>query len=252
VSTGPAGRSWRDGASKDEMREIDRRAEQEYGLTPFLLMEVAGLAVARVARRLVEETTRGGRVAVLTGPGNNGGDGMVAARRLSAWGTQLEVITSYPLEDAKGLSRTQLEILEALGLDVHPWDGTLPSADLLVDALLGFGSSGEPRGWVAEMIDSANQSGLPILSVDVPSGLDCDSGEPAAVSVRARATVTLALPKIGMLVDEAQPYLGDLYLADIGIPPQLLAEIGIDGDGLFADDDIMALEEEDVAEVDLR
>ena len=169
---------------------------------------------------------------------------MVAARRLSAWGAQLEIITSYPLEDAKGISRTQLEILEAIGMDVHPWDGTLRSVDLLVDALLGFGASGEPRGNVAEMIDSANQSGLPILSVDVPSGLDCDIGEPASICVRARATVTLALPKMGMLVDQAQAYLGDLSLADIGIPPQLLAEIGIDGEGLFANDDIMMLEEE--------
>ncbi len=250
------------------MRKIDRLAEERYGISSFILMEVAGLAVARVARDLLKPPISDRAIVILAGPGNNGGDGLVAARRLAGWGAEVAVFTSYELDHARGLSERQVELATGAGVSVEPWtvsenedeegepgdieevdveaevsaDATdLGTYDLVIDALLGFGATGPPREPVAEMIEAANESGAPILALDVPSGLDAASGEAADPAVRAKATVTLALPKTGLVGGLARSHVGFLYLADIGVPWPLLAEVGVDPDGLFAEDDIMML-----------
>ena len=249
------------------MREIDRLAEERYGIQDLVLMEVAGLAVGRVARDLLKPPISERAIVILAGPGNNGGDGLVAARRLLGWGAGVAVFTSYQLDQARGLSARQIEIATGAGVGVESWAvsdydvdsdpdqieeveaddevsadaADLRDYDLVIDALLGFGASGPPRSPVAEMIEAANESGTPILALDVPSGLDAATGEAASPCVEARATVTLALPKTGLLLDAARKHVGLLYLADIGVPWPLLADLGIEAEGLFAEDDIMIL-----------
>lgn len=233
--------SWRSGISPRQMREIDRLAEEEYGLTPALLMEVAGLAAARVARIILGPSTAGRSISILAGPGNNGADGLVAARRLCGWGAEVAVLTSYNIDSARGLSETQLELATAAGVSVEAWQGAMLGADLVIDALLGFGALGDPRGNVAGMIDAATRSRRPILALDVPSGLDPETGLPSSTCVEAAATVTLGLAKTGLLTDAARPFVGRLFLADIGLPRPLLARLGVDCEGLFEGDDIVEL-----------
>jgi NAD(P)H-hydrate epimerase len=232
--------SWRDGVTPQQMREIDRLAEERYGITSLQLMEVAGLAVARVARRLLPTPVSDRTIAVLAGPGNNGGDGLVAARRLAGWGLNVTVLTAYEPAEARGLSTTQVGSAAAAGVAIRRWD-RLASSDLVVDAMLGFGATGAPRQPIAEMIAAANRSGAPILALDVPSGLDAGTGILAEPTVAATATLTLALPKTGLLVPDARPVVGRLFLADIGVPPRLLSDLGVDSAGLFAEDDIIEL-----------
>ena len=224
------------------MREIDRAAEEDYGISPLQLMEVAGLATARVARRLIGSPLTGLRVSILTGPGNNGGDGLVAARRLAGWGARVTALTSYPPAEARGLSETQARSAVRAGVVVREWQRQLDTPDLIIDALLGFGAHGAPRGAIAEMISASSGGETAVLAVDLPSGLDADSGDAAIECVIASATITLALPKTGLLAPAAGKYVGRLFIADIGVPPALLAGHGIDIAGLFERDDIVELE----------
>lgn len=235
-------RDWRLGVTPAEMRQVDELAEKEYGLAPPLLMEVAGLATARVARMIIDGATRGSAVTVLAGPGNNGSDGMVAARRLAGWGAQVTVLTSYDPAEARGLAVAQLRALSAAGLKVEAWSPAAElGADLLIDALLGFGAGGAPRGRIADIIEATAQSEAPILALDLPSGLEAETGEAAATCIRASATVTLALAKTGLLTGQARGCVGTLYLADIGIPRTLLRRLGIDTAGLYEEGDLVRM-----------
>src|SRR5947209_10259330 len=149
------------------MREVDRLAEAEYGIAPLQLMEVAGLQTARVAREMVGPRLEGRAVCILTGKGNNGGDGLVAARRLAGWGPTVTVMTSYPLAAAAGLSLGQLLAARAAGVECREWVSDAPpgGCDLYVDALLGFGASGAPRGVVAEMVAFLADAPVPALAL---------------------------------------------------------------------------------------
>ncbi|MFN2462383.1 MAG: NAD(P)H-hydrate epimerase [Candidatus Dormibacteria bacterium] len=231
-------RSWRLGVTPDEMREIDRIAEADFAIQPLQLMEVAGLQVARAAARLCDGVA-GKTMCILAGKGNNGADGLVAARRLAGWGARVEVLTSYPLDEASGMSAGHLRTLRKSSVVLRPWAGVLPAADLYVDALLGFGSRGAPRGSVEQMIGA-----LPpgeVLAVDVPSGLDAGTGDIPGACVRAEQTVTLALTKVGLLAPAAASHVGLLLLADIGVPRELIAGLGIDTAGLFETSDLEVL-----------
>lgn len=244
------------------MRAIDRLAEESYGLAPGLLMEVAGLATARVARMLLDPPVAARTVVILAGPGNNGADGLVAARRLAGWGIGVAVFTSFDPDQARNLTRGQLDAADAAGVSVESWQteenveagvetetpeeisadaADLGTYDLVIDALLGFGASGEPRGTVAAMIAAAAGCGRPVLALDVPSGIDPDDGTPSTNPLTATATVTLALPKTGLLTDVGRPFVGRLFLADIGIPRPLLDGLGINPEGLFESDDILEM-----------
>jgi NAD(P)H-hydrate epimerase len=119
-----------------------------------------------------------------------------------------------------------------------PW----PEADVILDALLGYSASGAPRPPLDQLVRSANKSGTPILALDIPTGLDPDNGRPSDPTIRAAATLTLALPKAGLLADGARDYVGELWLADLGIPPSLYGELGLEVPAdLFSKDDIIRL-----------
>ena len=130
--------------------------------------------------------------------------------------------------------------MRVLGLEARA-TADLAQADLIVDALIGYGLTGSPRPEVAGWIDRANAAQRPILALDTPSGLDVTTGIPSQPCVRASATLTLALPKIGLLAETARPYVGQLYLADIGVPPEVYQQMGLSVPPVFASEEIVAL-----------
>ncbi|MBI2915204.1 MAG: NAD(P)H-hydrate dehydratase [Firmicutes bacterium] len=215
-----------------EMRELDRRCADDFGISGLMLMENAGVAVARQGARMLGNV-QGRKIYVFAGTGNNGGDGFVAARHLSNWGARVRVFLAGEEESVKGDAATNLAILKRMGIDLMSADeGSLPRirlaagiADLTIDSILGTGARGEPRGLIPALIESMNQNSGPVLSVDLPSGLDADSGSTGAYCVRATATVTLGAPKLGTVLYPGASYTGDLYVADIGIPLSLPAQL---------------------------
>ncbi len=209
-----------------EMVEVDRSMVEDFGIDLPRMMENAGRALALLARaRFFDGDVTGHRVAVLAGAGGNGGGGLVCARRLSAWGADVEVHVSRPASEIAGVPGEQLAMLQRMGVPAHePCDTPgIEHVDLVIDALIGYSLHGAPRGTTLALIDAANLALAPVLALDVPSGLDATSGETPGVAVIADGTMTLALPKIGLSAPTAEPYVGELYLADIGVPPSLYA-----------------------------
>lgn len=208
---------------------MDRRAAEECGIPVRELMERAGLAVYEEIRRQLPE---GGRVTVFCGHGNNGGDGLVAARLANREGYQIECLVAANESLLNDLCRNQLAAAQAEGVPIlFATDRRyqrrlecLGCRDLAVDALLGTGACGEARGPILEAIQAINRSGVPVLAVDVPSGVDCDSGEELGESVWARHTVTFGLPKPFLFQGTGLEHSGTWNVADIGFPANLLME----------------------------
>jgi NAD(P)H-hydrate epimerase len=216
----------------DEMREADRRTIEEIGLPGPVLMENAGRAVSEAIH---ERFPGARRVVVLCGKGNNGGDGFVVARRLRGLGA--EALLLGRRDDVRGDARTHLEACERSGgrvvevPDAAAWEdarGRLDEADVLVDALLGTGlrsqASGLPATVIAELVRRAD-AGVPVVAVDIPSGVRADGGTGEGPAVRATLTVTFAAPKPGLVEPPDADHCGDLVVADIGITPEILAAV---------------------------
>ncbi len=232
--------------TEGEMREVDRIAIKETGPNLYQMMENAGRNLAHLARvRFLDGSPRGKRVVVLAGRGGNGGGAMVCARRLSNWGASVEVHLTKEPGDFKGVPAHQLGILSRMQVSIAPPGGTaFPSessdVDLVVDGVIGYSLSGAPHGQAAEMIRWANGHPAPILALDAPSGLDTATGEVFDPAINAAATLTLALPKQGLRSRLAQ--VGELYLADISVPPALYEQaFGFEVGPLFAESDVVRL-----------
>lgn len=225
----------------DQMIEVDRLMIEEWGITLLQMMENAGRDLAELARRLLGGTVRSKRIAVLCGHGNNGGGGMTAGRHLHNWGAQVDMVLAGSENRLKEIPARQWRILHRLGIRRSTVE--LAGTDLVLDALLGYGSKGDPRPPIADWIQLANESGARILSLDTPSGLDTTTGVPGSPCMRASATLTLALPKTGLLAPGARSYVGDLYLADLGVPPELYAapSLGLQLTSPFSADTIVRL-----------
>ena len=201
-----------------QMREMDRRAIEEFGVPSIVLMENAALRVVDViAERF--GPLRGRRIAVVCGKGNNGGDGLAIARHLATrFGAEVDVWLASDPSAYTGDAAANCKMAQAFGLGIITG---LPSAiqgELIVDALLGTGIKGGVEGQLAEVIGRMNRANCPIVSVDVPSGLNADTGDVSGACVKAALTVTFALPKIGLLVYSGAEYVGELVVADIGMP----------------------------------
>jgi hydroxyethylthiazole kinase-like uncharacterized protein yjeF len=218
------------------MADADRIASAELGIPLELLMENASRQIA-VAARLVVGGVAGKKIVALAGSGNNGGDALGALRHLSGWGATVSARLSGAAERLRPLARQQHDILAKLGV---PLDAAM-DADLLIDGLLGYSVAGPPRDAVSELIRAANGSRLPILAVDLPSGMHPDTGEPLGVTIRAALTVTLALPKRGLMTTRSRALVGELLLADIGIPPHAFDRLGIETRGLFEGGDLVRI-----------
>jgi NAD(P)H-hydrate epimerase len=223
-----------------QMAEVDRLMIEELGIDLIQMMENAGRSLAELSRRLLAGELRGRRIGVLCGAGNNGGGGMVAARHLQNWGASVAVIQAMEIKAEKRTVLQQLDILARMGIHVlHQHD--LSGCDLILDALIGYGLQDAPREPAAEWIRRINGARCRVLSLDVPSGLDAARGIPGRPCVRANATMTLALPKTGLLAPQAQEFVGELYLADIGVPPQLYRRLGLPSINAFAQEMIVRL-----------
>jgi len=212
-----------------EMSQLDRRLVEEFRIDLSMLMENAGRLLATHARTMLGG--EGQKTLVMVGKGNNGGGGMVAARNLQNWGEKVDVVLAASPSEFKDVPLRQFEILRRTGATIiyEPREMEAERYDLLVDALLGYNQRGNPRGIVAEFVQIANNSKKPVLCLDVPTGLNPDSGRPNNPCIRGAQTLTLALPKKGLLHRRAKPYVGDLFLADIGVPLKLYRELGVRG-----------------------
>jgi ADP-dependent NAD(P)H-hydrate dehydratase / NAD(P)H-hydrate epimerase len=197
------------------MREIDRFAIDTRGTPSLELMERAGVAVARAVERVAPD----GAVTVVCGKGNNGGDGLVAARVLRNAGREVSVAcTSGELSPDARANADLLPGAEPLAIGDHGVAAGLRSSAVLVDALLGTGSAGEPRGGTADAIELLNESGAPVVAVDVPSGVDASTGVVSGAAVRAAATVTFHAAKPGLWIAPGKAHAGEVEVVDIGIP----------------------------------
>jgi NAD(P)H-hydrate epimerase len=210
----------------DQMQEVDRLMVEVYGIQLIQMMENAGRHLADLARdRFLDGRPVGKNIAVLTGSGGNGGGVLVAARNLDNWGAAPKVFLSKPLHQLEGTIKHQAEILVQMGCQlgsVKELSG-ISKPDLILDGIIGYSLSGAPRGPAAEMIVWANQQNSPILALDLPSGVQATTGEVFDPAIRASATLTLALPKIGLKV-APKDIVGELYLGDIGVPRDLYSQ----------------------------
>ena len=224
----------------EQMAEVDRLMIEEYGILLIQMMENAGRSLAEQARRMSGGDLTGVKVAILCGGGNNGGGGMVAARHLHNRGASVWIKLVGDTSRLKDIPAHQWRILKTMGVPGANQEAALPAEpDLVIDAMIGYGLQGNPRGEVVEWIEWANVILAPILALDTPSGLDTTTGIPSSPCVRAAATLTLALPKVGLLTSQARPYIGELFLADISVPPELYGKLGIELGSIFTADTII-------------
>jgi NAD(P)H-hydrate epimerase len=230
--------------SRDESRQIDRRAAEHYGIPSLILMENAGRGVADVLERLAIS----GPVVICCGKGNNAGDGFVAARHLDLRGHALRVLVWADPSELSGDAGVNLRILGKTDVPIvffagqHESAGSgdprrsvgdprralqeeLAGAAWIVDALLGTGARGEPRPPLDAVIDQLNAAAAPILAIDLPSGLDCDTGQAARHTIRAAHTCTFVAPKPGFDAPGAAVYTGQVHVLDIGAPRKLIREV---------------------------
>lgn len=208
--------------TREQMAEIDRAVPGEYGITISRMMENAGYQVADFVRKEIDPEG----VTVYAGKGNNGGDALAAARRLHLWNYSVEVVLAT--RDLDGIRKEELEILEELGVEIHEGEpGQVYGVAL--DGLIGYNLEGDPRPPFDSMIEQVNRHGT-VVSIDLPSGVDADTGEALEPAVDADCIVTLALPLEGLEALDAE-----VYVADISIPPEVYDRFGIDARELFSD-----------------
>ena len=215
-----------------QMREVDRVAVEELGPNLYQMMENAGRNLAEMCTQTLGDDWTEKRIVVCAGTGGNGGGGMCAARHLANHGGDVTLVVTDP-SHLTGVPADQLALLRHAGGRVaHAWQVGSIRADLVVDAVLGYSVDGAPRGAAADLIGWMDSNPAPVLSLDVPSGLDSTTGLAAGVFVHAATTMTLAMPKTGLSAAAA----GHLWLADIGIPREVYRRVGIHvPDRLFAD-----------------
>jgi NAD(P)H-hydrate epimerase len=218
--------------TREQVRRIDQRAVTRYQIPSLILMENAGRNAAGI---IDVRFGPAGTAVILCGTGNNGGDGCVIARHLHnlGWRTRLLILGGPGSMTPDAL--TNFRIIEATGIEYavvgtgdrrRQWLSTIQPTDVIVDALLGTGFRGLVRSPQAELIQGVNEiAKRAVIAVDVPSGLDCDTGEPANAVIRADLTITFVAAKKGFSMPVARPFLGEVVVADIGAPRELIAEI---------------------------
>ncbi len=222
--------------TREQVRAVDRLAIEELGIPGVVLMENAGRNATDAIERYMQGHLRSlTKALIICGGGNNGGDGYVIARHLHNRGVHVHIRTLKPIDRLSGDAAINATICRRMGLDIAPFDPTElergVSADVVVDAMLGTGFTGKLRPDVLAAIRSVNalrNSSSPpaIVAVDIPSGLDVDTGKPAEDAVHADLTVTFVANKAGFSQPEARAYLGRLEVADIGAPPELVRRVG--------------------------
>jgi NAD(P)H-hydrate epimerase len=216
--------------TRDQVREVDRRAINDYGLIGLVLMENAG----RNAAALLLQLGITGSVVICCGTGNNAGDGFVIARHLENAGIDVTILLAVPSSGLAGDAAVNFHILQRAGMRiVEPppdgpkslWSPELAGADWIVDAMLGTGTQGSLREPYLTAISTINASGRKVFAVDLPSGMDCDTGQPLGDCIRAQHTATFVALKPGFNSPPAANFTGQVHVIDIGVPRRLLDEL---------------------------
>ena len=237
--------------SAAQMAEADGFATKQLGIPLEALMENAARQIASATRTFLGGDVEGKLVAAIVGSGNNGGDALGALRHLAGWGAEVDAYIATP-DRLRPLAQLQYDILARLGMPLY--DATtlddrflahrLSGRHVILDGLLGYRTTGAPRGQIERLIRVANVAGAnaPVIAVDLPSGLDPDTGATlGSEAVRALVTVTLALPKAGLMRPNARTAVGQLLVADIGIPAKAYEAFGIDASSIFAAGDLVRI-----------
>ncbi len=233
----------------NQMKEIQRLAQEEYSFDILQITENAGRACARLALQMLGGRGKGQVVVVLAGGGNKGAAGLVAARNLSNWGMVVDPILADVESEMSVTARRELDILRKSGVfepaDMEETEITLEDslsrADLIIDALVGYGLEGPPVGIAAAATELAMASRKPVLALDIPTGVNATTGEVSIPAIRAMTSLMLDLPKRGALQPVARANVGELYLADLGIPLSVHERLGISVAGLFNEGPIVRL-----------
>lgn len=211
-----------------EMRQIDEQTIEQVGIPGAVLMEHAGSAVVRAICQHFPECRH---ITIFVGKGNNGGDGLVVARQLAHAGQPIQIFLVSPPESFAGDALTNLQIAQNLGLPITPillegelaaLKGEIESTDLIVDSIFGTGLRGGVRGLIADVIGCINETGKPVVAIDLPSGLSADTGIATGACIQATCTVTMGLPKRGNLIHPGRALTGQLEVADIGFPQRVI------------------------------
>ncbi len=217
--------------SRDALRQIDTRAAADYGLEPAVLMENAGRELALITRKYAEPTSQ---ILILTGKGNNGGDGMVAARHLTNAGHDVRLASPWTAAELSTLAAGQLKTTRAMGIPLQEGFGAAAMAawrdnsavhDVVIDCLFGSGLRRPMDTTICELIAAVNDSMRRVISCDIPSGLDCDTGTTWGACICAAHTVSYCGMKMGFHHPTAMASLGQLSIGDIGVPRPLLIEL---------------------------
>jgi NAD(P)H-hydrate epimerase len=226
------------------MIEIDRLMIECYEITLIQMMENAGRNLAFHAKQQLGVISEKTNICVVVGSGNNGGGGLVAARNLSNWGANVTVLIVSLEDKFKGITHQQFNIINHLPISVvfagrnsHyiNWE----KCDLIVYAILGYGLNQIPNGLIADIIKIINLISCPVISLDTASGLDTNTGYISDIVINANSTLTLALPKVGLLKSGSQKYVGDLYVADISVPPLLYCQMGLEVPPIFSQNNVV-------------
>jgi len=215
--------------TSQQMRNIDQTAMGKYNISGLVLMENAGLKVFNHLRNIYPDL-KGMEVNIVAGSGNNGGDGFVVARHLHNCGVKVKVLLLSSFNKVMGDAKTNLIIIDKMGIEVieitsaniDEMEKCIRESDIIVDAILGTGLKGAVTGIKADVIDLINRYAKEVIAIDIPSGLNADTGRVENTCVKAHATITLALPKIGLMIFPGVNYVGKLFIESISIPQILL------------------------------
>ena len=220
----------------DEMRLADKAAINDFGIPGVVLMENAGLAVVRQVEELLGPQLEGKKAAIFCGGGNNGGDGLVAARHLHNRGCEVRLYFLTDPDIFRGDALTNYEILNNMGVSgfqlsegsrLNVARMALWSADVAIDAIFGTGLRDDVRDITLQVIEMLNESNTPVVSCDIPSGLSSTTGKPLGAAVKADVTVTFGYCKLGLVLSAAKPYVGRLVVADVSLPSQVEEQIAV-------------------------
>lgn len=231
--------------STANMIDVDRMMIDTYQISVIQMMENAGRSLAHLARkRFLGGDAADKRVVILAGGGRNGGGALVAARRLAIWGAETNIILGRPENRMSEAARSQLDTLAQMNIEPVRLKALADQRpDLILDGLVGYNLAGCLRNDVVQLVRWANESQAPTLSLDVPTGVSADDGSVNLPAITADATLTLALPKNGLRISQTMTHIGELYLADIGVPSALYELLlGLPDVGeIFSENDIVQI-----------
>ncbi|MBI2430593.1 MAG: NAD(P)H-hydrate epimerase [Candidatus Levybacteria bacterium] len=233
----------------DQMREVDRLMVEEIGVPILMMMENASRNIAVLSRKMLGGSVKNKKIVIVCGKGNNGGDGLGAGRHLINYGARVICLLTTEVNKLRPDAKAQYIILQNMQAHTEAYHGPrcfslleeFIDADLLIDALIGYDLKGNPKEPIATFIAKANESEKPILAVDIPSGLNGNTGQPYTPTIKAHATITLALPKVGLLTDSAKQNVGELYVADLSIPKTVYEKIGIEVPIIFEKEEVVRI-----------